>query len=167
MVQPGELLPVLKHVTEEAAAQLESYFCHRVKLVLHVRRGGRLTATRILPEAVADPKRLLQASQTLLAEAMQSPVEIEGVTIELGSLRVPPHQQQSLFIDRPDVFDAARAVLRKYPGMCVRARVNRHEVLPEKRTWFEPVSEHTRSKTPLPRKRSSSVRSYEADARRH
>jgi hypothetical protein len=139
--EPGELLPLLEHLAITGAQKLEPYVSHRIRLTVQIRGGRRRFATRILPEATGDSRRIVQTVKTLLVQCMESGLEIMEVSLELGSLSLPAFRQQTLFKDRPSIFAAVKAVHRKYPGALLRAVPDQHVVFSEDYDVFEPFPE--------------------------
>ncbi len=147
--EPADLLPVLDALAHEAAGALGACHCRRIRLSLTVRgRPMPLYASRALPEPVCDGRRISQTVQMLLTERLEPDMETDAVAVELGALRVLDLRQQSLFTERPSVYEAVRVVHRKFPASLWRAVAVPSALLHEDEMRLEPYPE-----TPPPRRR--------------
>lgn len=141
--EPGELIPVLEYLGRRTAEGLASSLYARrltIRIRPHNERATRL-ASRILPEAARDPRRFLQVARTLLLELLDPTLEIDELVLELGALQHGTPEQGSLFFTRPTIYQAVRAVHRRYPGTIVRAVTIDHTLLHEQEVRFEPFPE--------------------------
>lgn len=128
--EPGELLPVLRHLIEEAAQRLGTMHCRRLRLFLHekdiVREGCRL-----LPESTSSAETLLNLSKLLLDGMLKEKRRIDVLELELGALHYVDSSQASLFRERPSVYRAVKAVNRRFPGAIKQAEIRDGGVFPE------------------------------------
>lgn len=153
--EPGDLLPVLERLAEDAAGRLGARQCRRVRLTLSLHGSpDPVFACRVLPEAVADARRILQTAKTLLTTLMAPGREIDTVTLELGALQPRRFVQVSLFRERPSVFDVARMVGLRFPGALLRAVVRPHVFFEEDACTFEPFP----TEAPAPHRARNSSR---------
>ncbi len=150
----GEVVPVVRHLAEEAVRSLGSGRCRRVTLAIHAPGGAALRlACRVLPEAVGEARRLAQTALTLLMERAQEGYETSSVVLELGALQAVAPVQRSLFFTRPPLHEAARALERTFPGAALRAVVAPHAVFEDEAVRFEPYP----TEAPKGRRRRKSV----------
>lgn len=134
--------PVLRHLVDVALPRLGAFQPQRIRLVARFRgEPSERATTRILPEPVPEAARLFRAARLLLSRTVPADREPLSLTLELGALRLPAHRQQSLFSSRPSVYDAVRAIHRKFPGAVLRAVLHPHALFPEDRTHYEPFPE--------------------------
>lgn len=135
--EPGEILPVLDVLVEQAVRDLGGYRCRRVKIRLDDRqRPAPLLAYRVLPEPVGDARRLFRAVQTLLGTLLVPGLEVRSATLELGSLTPARPEQAGLFAERPSLLKAVRAIHRRFPGALRRAVLRRDVVFEEERVGY-------------------------------
>lgn len=128
--EPGELLPVLRHLVEEAVQKLGTMHCRRLRLFLHekdvVREGCRL-----LPESTSAAKTIFNLSKLLLESLLEEKRRIDVLDLELGALHYADSTQTSLFLERPSIYRAVKAINRRFPGAIKQATIRDGGVFPE------------------------------------
>jgi nucleotidyltransferase/DNA polymerase involved in DNA repair len=137
--EPGELLPAIDHVVEEAACSLDTVYARRV--AVRLRCGGEeVKAVRVLPEAVRSAAALGRTARALLVDLLREEREVERLCVELGGLGPATLAQTHLFHRRPSVYLAVRGVHRRFPG-AIRRAVIVEALFPEQAARLEPFPE--------------------------
>lgn len=135
--EPGEVLPALKYLLRQAAAELKGHGAQRVKITLHDRLRPSACMCRVLPEASNDPRRLFNTATILLEGMLEPGSTVQVVELELGSLRTMQPEQGGLFFQRPPVEKAVRTVHRRYPNVLRRPATAPDAVFEEDRASLE------------------------------
>jgi hypothetical protein len=143
--QPGDLLPALDPLADELARELRRVVARRVTVRVEGPRGPARCATRVLFEAVDEPRRLRAIARPLLLDLLEEELEVDRLCIELGALRPATLAQGALFRERPSPYVAARGVHRRFPG-AIRRAVIVYAQFPEERVQFEPFEEEPRTR---------------------
>lgn len=128
--EPGELLPVLRHLVEEAVQRLGAMHCRRLRLFLHEQEMMR-EACRLLPESTSAAKTIFNLSKLLLNALLEEKRRIDVLELELGALHYADSSQGALFRERPSIYRAVKAVNRRFPGAIKQAEIRDGGVFPE------------------------------------
>lgn len=142
-VEPGELLPVLEHLVQEVTLRLGGLRAHLLTLRLAGRgaRGGGLLR-RVLKRPAAAIRPIRAAAIRLLEQMLAPDDPIDAMTVELGGLLRPEIVQESLFDERPLIYETVRLIHRRYPGRLLRATIiDPHSYIPEDGIRLEPYPE--------------------------
>ena len=134
--EPGDLEPVLAFLVRRAASRLGRYQCQRVKLNLGG-RGRDVWAARTLRQPTNEARRVQYTTETLLRHLLSPDMEVDRLSLELGTLREARPEQAFLFVRRPAVGEAVKTVHRRYPGAVLRAVMRPHTLLAEDEVYME------------------------------
>ena len=137
--EPGELWPIIEHLVDEAGAALLDQRCQRISLsfLCHKETEPR-RRSRILSEPIGKRQSLLNASRILMNSILTERLEVEAVSLSLGTLKNPAPRQHTLFRERPSVFTAVRAVHKRFPGILKRAVIQTGTLFLDEAVSFEP-----------------------------
>jgi hypothetical protein len=137
--EPGELLPVLDLLVEQAIDQLRGLRAQLLTLRLHGEgEDGVRLMRRVLKAPTARGAHLRVIARRILDEMLDGEA-IDAITLELGGLVQPEASQGGLFADRPAVYDSVRALHQRFPGRVFRAIiVDAEAYLPENGVRLEP-----------------------------
>ncbi len=139
-LEPGEIEPVLKLLIQQGVDGLGGLQAQRLTLRL---RGsgpeGLRIGSRVLKAPTAKPYRLYTNANIILRSKLRKDSPVEMLTLELGGLVEPEAIQTNLFFNAPDLYDAVRAIHRRYPGILLRAVItDPHAYIPEEGIRYEP-----------------------------
>ena len=146
--EPGELLPVLEHLTEEAVGRLERRTCRRVSVRLYPPDASSpIGMTRLLKEPTARQEAIWNGAKLQLKSLLRTRRSVRRIEIELGGLHPASRTQGRLFAERGSVRKVLQSVLQRFPNRIFQPVVdNPNAYLPERAAHLEPLSaEGTRS----------------------
>jgi hypothetical protein len=142
-VEPGDLLPVLEHLVHEVTLRLGGLRAHLLTLRLAGRGpGGGGLLRRVLKRPAAAIRPIRAAAVRLLEQMLAPDNPIDAMTVELGGLLRPEVVQESLFDERPLIYETVRLIHRRFPGRLLRATIiDPHSYIPEDGIRLEPYPE--------------------------
>lgn len=137
--EPSELWPVVEHLADEACFRLDGRRCQRITLSLHQHGEPEpLRRSRIVSEPLGKRSGLLNTLHILMNSALHRQLDVERVSVELGTLKYPTTSQKSLFNERPSVHAAVRSVNKRFPGILKRAVLQKSTLFLDEAVHFEP-----------------------------
>jgi len=137
--EPGELWPIVEHLADEVCLNLDGRRCQRITLSLQQRGESEpLRRSRIVSEPLGKRSSLLNTTRILMNSALHDHLEVERVSLELGTLKHPVPRQKTLFSERPSVYTAVRSVNKRFPGILKRAVLQRGTLFLDEAVRFEP-----------------------------
>lgn len=131
--EPGDLLPVLEHLIEQATEQLEDHQCRRVSVRLYGEDSSSpRIITRLLKEPTTNVESILRGARLQLKALLKTQPTAHCLGLELGGLVRRETAQGQLFFQRPSVKKAVQTVLKRFPNRLFRPTIdNPHARLPE------------------------------------
>jgi hypothetical protein len=100
---------------------------------------GVLAKQRILRKPSASVGEVIRAASALLKSLMQEVAGGTELSLTIGGLRNPHHQQASLFFERPPLSGAVSNLEERFPGSARRATVvNPDAPFPEDAVCYSP-----------------------------
>lgn len=139
--EPQHWQPALILVCEEVVRQLQGKTVRAVELQIQTPHKV-LKNRRLLREATAAPRAIIEHAQTVMVGLARHKNDIEKLTVVLGGLQlVPPIQSQLFRPSRPPIMPVLRHLERRFPGLMRRAvSIDAEAYLPEDGCRLEPVS---------------------------
>ena len=150
--EPGDLLPVLKHLLKELIGRLRGRCTRHMEVRLKGRNHELVRrASRVLKDPTSRFPLLYNVAHTLLHLALSQRTSgynsipcgrgVENVAIGLGGLTVLPPVQTRLFAEKPGVEILSQAVDVRFPGKLMRpVLTHANPFFPEEEYRFEPIS---------------------------
>jgi hypothetical protein len=142
LTEPGELLPVLRHLVQTACTHLQGKLSQRVSVSVCYHGKSALVSTyRILGAATDKSPSLLRAAELLLSRLLGAEKQVETLQVQFGALRYAQQLQTTLFRERPTPYSAVKAVHRRHPGLIVKAILQPGALFTDEAVRLEPWDE--------------------------
>jgi len=138
--EPGTVKKRLQDLVKQATDALGARTAQRLLVEVDDRRTSRAVSARTLRAPTSNPSALSGIATTLLHGLLHPAMRLMRVRVELSALATPSGQQGQLFVRRPGVRKAIRAVEQQYPGALQRAVTTAAAIFDEDRFHLERVT---------------------------
>lgn len=116
--EPGELVPVLERLIQEATGRLGDYHCRRVSVRLYDhRQSSPRVMTRLLTEPTANTSAICRGARLQLEALLSSQPSVYRLGLELAGLTPSRKRPGLLFFQRLSV-NLRRAIWVNSSGSC-------------------------------------------------
>jgi nucleotidyltransferase/DNA polymerase involved in DNA repair len=133
-LEPYQLEPVLKKLSEKIAAQLKTKSARRLSLAATVDRL-KMPATRLSKEPIKDARQIYRLALLTLSDTHSAGLPIQRLALELSAL-YRPSKQEALWFAKRRYEEALEVILAHYPDLAVKATLKNPYTLASERMYF-------------------------------